>query len=245
LGWWQRAAGRETDGARPQRQPPMVPAEGTPINPQIAGSGASGKGVSRPGRVPVLQPAREDLANCRRYTRPRIAQGSVRRAQLRARWGGLRATGQREGKWYRQKGAPGFWAPRRRRSAVVLTPAGQAPAQVLWQAGTRVPEVGKAWSLRADTVRKAIRAGPRRPLGKKRLGAQHSGPQQKRADATRQRSGDGPCFPPADRLRTSRTHHPFLKRVPRSARCSDTVSFPTNSTQRSVVARRQSRSRAT
>jgi hypothetical protein len=31
-------------------------------------------------------------------------------------------------------------------------------------------------------------------------------------------------------LRTSRTHNPLLKRVPRSASCSATVSFPTNST---------------
>jgi hypothetical protein len=52
---WQRAAGRETECAMPPLQLPIFPADGTPINPQIAVSCASGKVVYVHGLLPVLQ----------------------------------------------------------------------------------------------------------------------------------------------------------------------------------------------
>jgi hypothetical protein len=62
-------------------------------------------------------------------------------------------------KLYREKGAPGFFAPRRRRSAVVLTAEVKAQAQALLEEGKSVPEVGKALSILPDTLRKAMGAG--------------------------------------------------------------------------------------
>jgi transposase-like protein len=147
---------------------PIFPADGTPINQQIAVSCASGKVVYVHGLLPVFQHEREDLASFRLFTSQMIANGSVRHSEIARTFGVPLATVKRYVKLYRQKGAPGFFAPRRRRSAVVLTPEVKAQAQVLLEAGKSVPEVGKALSILADTLRKAIRAGHLRPPGKKK-----------------------------------------------------------------------------
>ena len=59
-------------------------------------------------------------------------------------------------KLYRQKGAAGFFTPRRRRSGVVLTAEVKAKAQALLGEGKSVAEVGKALSILSDTLRKAL-----------------------------------------------------------------------------------------
>ena len=69
---------------------------------------------------------------------------------------------------YREKGAQGFFAPRRRRSAVVLTPEVKAQAQALLEEGKSVPEVGTALRILPDTLRKAIGAGYLHARGKKK-----------------------------------------------------------------------------
>jgi hypothetical protein len=69
---------------------------------------------------------------------------------------------------YRQKGAAGFFAPRRRRSGVVLTAEVKAKAQALLGEGKSVAEVGKALSILSDTLRKAIGAGHLHPPVKKK-----------------------------------------------------------------------------
>jgi NAD-dependent oxidoreductase involved in siderophore biosynthesis len=71
----------------PPLQLPIFPADGTPINPQIAVSCASGKVVYVHGLLPVLQHEREDRASFRLFTRPMIAQGSVRHREMTRTFG--------------------------------------------------------------------------------------------------------------------------------------------------------------
>jgi hypothetical protein len=106
----------------PQLQLPIFPADVSPINKQIAVSCESGKVVYVYGLLPVFQHEREDLASFRLFSSQMIANGSVRHSEITRTYGVPLATMKRYVKLYRQKGAPGFLAPRRRRSAVVLTP---------------------------------------------------------------------------------------------------------------------------
>ena len=161
--------GRETDCEMPQLQLPIFPADVTLINQQIAVSCESGKVVYVHGLLPVFQHEREDLASFRLFTSQMIANGSVRHSEIARTFGVPLATVKRYVKLYREKGAQGFFAPRRRRSGVVLTAEVKAQAQALLEEGTSVPEVGKALSILADTLRKAIGAGYLHPPSKKKV----------------------------------------------------------------------------
>jgi len=103
----------------------------TPINQQVAVSCESGKVVYVHGLLPVFQHERGDLASFRLFTSQMIANGSVRHSEIARTFGVPLATVKRYVKLYREKGAQGFFAPRRRRSAVVLTPEVKAQAQAL------------------------------------------------------------------------------------------------------------------
>jgi transposase-like protein len=166
---WQRAVGRETDGEMPQLQLPIFPADVTPINQQVAVSCESGKVVYVHGLLPVFQHERGDLASFRLFTSQMIANGSVRHSEIARTFGVPLATVKRYVKLYREKGAQGFFAPRRRRSAVVLTPEVKAQAQALLEEGKSVPEVGTALGILPDTLRKAIGAGYLHPRSKKKI----------------------------------------------------------------------------
>jgi transposase-like protein len=152
----------------PQLQLPIFPAAVTAINQQVAVSCESGKEVYVHGLLPVFQHEREDLSSFRLFTSQMIANGSVRHSESARTFGVPLATVKRYVKLYREKGAAGFYAPRRRRSAVVLTAEVKAQAQARLQEGQSVAAVGKALSILPDTLRKAIAAGHLHPSGKKK-----------------------------------------------------------------------------
>jgi transposase-like protein len=152
----------------PQLQLPIFPAAVTAINQQVAVSCESGKVVYVHGLLPVFQHEREDLSSFRLFTSQMIANGSVRHSEIARTFGVPLATVKRYVKLYREKGAAGFYAPRRRRSAVVLTAEVKAQAQARLQEGQSVAAVGKALSILPDTLRKAIAAGHLHPSGKKK-----------------------------------------------------------------------------
>jgi transposase-like protein len=153
----------------PQLQLPIFPVDVTPINQQIAVSCESGKVVYVHGLLPVFQHEREDLASFRLITSQMIANGSVRPSEVARTFGVPLATVKRYVKLYREKGARGFFAPRRRRSAGVLTAEVKAQAQARLEEGQSVAEVGKALTILPDTLRKAIRAGHLHLPSKKKI----------------------------------------------------------------------------
>lgn len=152
----------------PQLQLPIFPADATPINGQVAVGRGSGKVVYFYGQLPVFQHEEGDLASFRMLTSQMIDGGTIRVCEVARTFGVPLATVKRYVKLYREQGAKGFFAPRRRRSAAVLKGESQQRAQALLDAGRNVAEVGREIDVLADTLRKAIRAGRLRQPAKKK-----------------------------------------------------------------------------
>jgi transposase-like protein len=154
----------------PQLQLPIYPADATAINSNVAVSFESGRVVYVHGLLPVFEHAADDLKSFRLFTSQMIANGSVRHSEIARTFGVPLSTVKRFVKLYRDQGAQGFFAPRRRRSAAVLTPEVKARAQALLDEGKSPAEVGKELSILSDTLRKAIQAGHlHQPIKKKSL----------------------------------------------------------------------------
>ena len=81
------------------------------------------------GRLPVFQHDEKDLASFRLFTSQMIANGNVRHGEIVSAFGVPLSTVKRYAKLYREKGAAGFFAPRRRRFAAVLTEEVKPQAQ--------------------------------------------------------------------------------------------------------------------
>src|SRR5207302_718633 len=142
-----------------QLQRPIFPAGVTPINHQIAIACESGKVVYVHGHLPVFQHGSEDLASFRLITSQMIASGTVRPSEIVRTFGVPLGTVKRYVKKYREQGAKGFFAVRRRRSASVLKEEMKARVQALLDTGQSVPEAGRELNLLPNTLHKAIRAG--------------------------------------------------------------------------------------
>ena len=110
----------------PQLQLPIFPADVTPINQQVAVSCEAEKVVYVHGLLPVFQHERGDLASFRLFTSQMIANGSVRHSEIARTFGVPLATVKRYVKLYREKGAQGFFAPRRR-PWIIMRNAGTPP----------------------------------------------------------------------------------------------------------------------
>ena len=152
----------------PQLQLPIFPAGVTEINNRIAVQKEAGRVFYLHGHLPVFQHEERDVRSFRMFTSQMIAGGTVKPKEIVKTFGVPMITVKRYVKLYREKGAQGFFAPRRRRSAVVLTPEVKAQAQALLGEGKSVPEVGTALRILPDTLRKAIGAGYLHPRGKKK-----------------------------------------------------------------------------
>ncbi len=146
----------------PQLQLPIFPSGVTPINPQIAVQCESGKVAYLHGHLPVFQHDEKDLASFRLFTSQMIVNGNVRHGEIVRAFGVPLSTVKRYAKLYREKGAAGFFAPRRRRSAVVLTAEVKPQAQALLDEGKSAAEVGQELAILPDTVRPAA-GDPGRP----------------------------------------------------------------------------------
>src|ERR1700746_4158258 len=141
-----------------QLQLPIFPAGVPPLNHQIAIAGESGEVVYVPAHLPVFQHGREDLASFRLITSQMIASGTVRASEIVRTFGVPLGTVKRYVKKYREQGAKGFFAVRRRRSASGLKEEMKARVQALLDTAKSVPEVARELDLLPNTLHKAIRA---------------------------------------------------------------------------------------
>lgn len=143
----------------PQLQLPMFAAGLTPITEDLAFQQEDGKVVYFHGLMPVFQHEEKDLKSFRMFTSQLIANGTARQRDIARAFGVPLATVKRYMKVHREQGAAGFFRPRRRRSASVLTPEVKQRAQALLDEGQSVPEVSLAVGVAGDTLHKAIDAG--------------------------------------------------------------------------------------
>ena len=143
----------------PQMQLPMFPAGLTLINPSIAFQKEGGRVVYFHGHLPVFQHETGDVQSFRLFTSQLIEQGTASQAEIVKAFGVPRITVKGYVKVLRPSGSKGFFAPRKGRSARVLTPEVRNRVQARWDEGRPVPEIAQELEVRADTLHKAIRAG--------------------------------------------------------------------------------------
>jgi transposase-like protein len=72
-------------------------------------------------------------------------------------------------KLYRERGAKGFYAPRARRGAAVLTAEVVAEVESLLVEGSSLGEVAQKLGLKPNTLQKAVSAGRIRPAAQKKI----------------------------------------------------------------------------
>ena len=143
----------------PQMQLPIFPAGVTAISNNIGFQSEGGKVVYINGHLPVFQHETSDVQSFRLITSQLIQQGTASQADIVKAFGVPLITVKRYAKLLREKGAKGFFAPRKHRSAPVLKGEVLSQAQALLEAGKSVPEVAREVKVLANTLHKAIRAG--------------------------------------------------------------------------------------
>ena len=88
-----------------------------------------------------------------------VVNGNATQAQVRDAFGVPAVTIKRYVKLYREQGPRGFYAPRRGRGPVVLTPEVMAQVQRMLDEGHVIRDIAAELNLKVDTLNKAMRAG--------------------------------------------------------------------------------------
>jgi hypothetical protein len=154
----------------PQLQLPMFPNGVTHITDELAFERRDGQITYFNGHMPVFTHDEKDIATFRMITSQFCVSGYARQSDIIRAFGVTSISVKRSVKLYRAKGTKGFYVPRVRRGAAVLTESVVAQIEDLLAGGASKSEVAKKLELKLDTLQKAIRAGRvRMPAKKKRL----------------------------------------------------------------------------
>lgn len=157
----------------PQIQLPFFPEGITHITPLLAFRVEDDRVLYFNGNMPVFIHERGDLATFRMITAQFCVNGNAKQAEIAKVFGLAKVTVKRAVKLYRQQGPKGFYAPRNRRGAAVLTPAVLAEAQAWFDEGWETSEVAERLGIKPDTLSKAVRAGRLRKGAKKKTSFPH------------------------------------------------------------------------
>ncbi len=111
------------------------------------------------GPLPVFRHDVSDIRSFRMITSQLYVNGNASQSEICRAFGVSRISVKRYVKLYREKGVAGFYQEPRRRGAGVLTPSVLTEVQGLLDEGLAVTEIGERMGLRADILRKAVRAG--------------------------------------------------------------------------------------
>jgi hypothetical protein len=148
----------------------MFPNGVTHITDELAFERRDGQITYFNGHMPVFTHDEKDIATFRMITSQFCVSGYARQSDIIRAFGVTSISVKRSVKLYRAKGTKGFYAPRVRRGAAVLTESVVAQIEDLLAGGASKSEVAKKLELKLDTLQKAIRAGRvRMPAKKKRL----------------------------------------------------------------------------
>ena len=151
----------------PQMHLPIFPAEATEIN-HLLGFARKGETIYYfNGQMPIFSHNEDDLKSFRLITSQLVENGNASQMEIVRAFGISKISVIRSVKLYRAEGAEGFFKPRKRRSAAVLTPEVINNIQELLDEGREVGLICDELDLKRDTVNKAIRDGRLRKLEKK------------------------------------------------------------------------------
>ena len=142
----------------PQLQFPFFPEGTTDITPLLGFAKADGRVTYFAGGVPVFSHDEKDIASFRMITAQFCETGNAKQADISRAFGVSKITVKRAVKRYREMGPEGFYAPKKRRGAVVLTAPVLEEAQALLTAGMTVAETADRLGIKRDTLTKAVKA---------------------------------------------------------------------------------------
>ena len=140
-------------------QKPQFPAELTAINTHLAVQRDAERVSYFHGQLPIFSHAAADLNTFRLISSQFCVAGAAKQVEIARTFGVSGISVKRYVKRYREWGPKGFYAPRRRRGAAVLTAPVLSKAQALLDEGLTVVEVAERLELKANTLAKAVRAG--------------------------------------------------------------------------------------
>jgi len=143
----------------PQIQLPIFPEGTTLITNELGFTKRDGDVTYFNGHLPVFIHAEDDIQTFRMITSQFITTGLVKQVDIVETFGVPLCTVKRYAKLYREKGTKGFYEPRRRRGAVVLTDEVIRKVQELLDEGKTPSEAGKCFGIKTDTLNKAVHAG--------------------------------------------------------------------------------------
>lgn len=143
----------------PQLQLPIFPEGTTLINANIGFVRKGNTVTYLYGSLPVFSHDVDDVKSFRMITSQLYVNGSASQADICRAFGVTAISMKRSVKIYREKGMAGFFQEPRRRGPAVLTPPVVEKVQECLDSGLSIPETAKKLSLKADTLRKAVRSG--------------------------------------------------------------------------------------
>jgi transposase-like protein len=143
--------------AVPQITLPIFPDGVVHLSPELAVAKRDGQVTYFNGSMPVFTHDEDDIRTFQMITSQFCVNGIVKLADVARVFGVTPISVKRSVKRYRELGPRGFYATKATRGPGVLTPEVINSAQELLDDGKTVPQVAEQLSLKADTVRKAVR----------------------------------------------------------------------------------------
>jgi transposase-like protein len=152
----------------PQVQLPIFPTDSVYITRELAFKNEMGKITYFNGSMPVFSHDEKDIKAFRMITSQFYVNGNASQADIARAFGISIVSIKRSVKLYRSQGIDGFYAPRNTRGAAVLTEPVLAAVQKCLDDGQSISEIAPKFSLKKNTLSKAIQAGRlHAPLKKK------------------------------------------------------------------------------
>lgn len=143
----------------PQVELPIFPEGATIVNTRVCAFRENETIIWYNGSLPVFNHAEDDLATFRMFTGQLCVMGVATQAEIARVFGVTPVSVKRSVKLFREKGVAGFYAPRKTRGATVLIAEKLAEVQSLLSIGSTINEISKTMDIKADTIRKAVKAG--------------------------------------------------------------------------------------
>ena len=148
----------------PQGQLPLFPAGAISITDVLAAEKRDGYVYYFNGFMPVFSQPENDTASFRMITAQFCVNGNTKQMDIVRAFGVTKISVKRAVKLYREKGARGFFEPRRSRGPSVLVPEVIRKAQSLLDTNTPAGDVAEQLGINYDTLRKAITQGRLRKM---------------------------------------------------------------------------------
>jgi len=153
----------------PQIQLPIFPTDSVHITPELAFKNERGTITYFNGSMPVFSHNEQDIKSFRIITSQFYINGNASQADIARAFGISIVSIKRSVKLYRSQGIDGFYAPRNTRGSAVLTESVLSAVQKCLDDGQSIPDIATEFSLKKNTLSKAIQSGRLRAPLKKRV----------------------------------------------------------------------------